>query len=282
MMFAGKLKKILLLSMCCWQFAGGVLANEYEALAVWWAPTVEQSFIPANNAAQAYPAQHDTFTLFNFDLDWRANNNWDNLSYYMLKPPVLYYSVVAGRQFYYLGYYLFYPRHLGGSPHGNDFVGMVMAVKKTPGNGQGQPAGALLYDGTGWQEVNLRKLQAAGNSVVLAVSAGEHELALKETANARGGNVLLCKPAGKAAADQEVAYELTALNELWQHREEIAAGAASGTLDYKTGGGGELKNFPWKWRYRGKAWLSDPAAVFRAVTGDAEMSGDYTYNPFTE
>lgn len=280
-MLNGNLKKTLLLSICCWQLSGGAYAQEYSELAAWWAPTIDQLFNVAGNAAQANRAQEDTFTVYNFDLDWRANNNWDNLNYYKLKPPLLYYSVVESRQFYYLGYYFYYPRQVSANPHGNDFAGLAMAVEKTQVQGKGRLVGVLLYDDDGWQEIEVNG--PADSPVRLTLSAGEHAVRFNGKARPPGGNVLTCNPPQKSVTEGEVTYGLVALDELWRHRGEIAAGANYGTLDYKTvNGSATLKNFPWKWRHKGKLWLSDPAALFRAITGKKALEGDYRYNPYME
>jgi hypothetical protein len=184
-------------------------------LAVRWVPTVDQYFNTAGNSSQANPAQEDTATMFNFDLDWRANNNWDNLNYYKLKPPAVYYSVVEGGKCYYLGYYFYYPRHLGGAPHGNDFAGLALALEKLP-NGQGRLAGLLLYDEAGWQEISLSDLPAADSPLRVAISAGNHTLALRDSPPS--GNVITSNPPTHGDNGLAESYRLVSLEELWQHR----------------------------------------------------------------
>lgn len=283
-MFTGRCTKTLLLSICCWQLTTAAFSQGYEDLAALWAPTVDQFFNTAGNSSQANRAQEDTFTLFNYDFDWRANNNWSNLNYYKLKPPSVYYSVVEGDKHYYLGYYFYYPRHLGAKPHGNDFAGLAIAVEKTPANGQGLLTGILLYDDRGWREVSISALRTANSPLRMTSSAGEHAIALREEVSPLPANVLTCKPLKQSnnAAAEGHDYQLVSLEELWQHHSEIQAGAAYGTLDIKADTGSDLKDLPWKWQYRGIYWLPDPAGVFRLISGNKDLTGTYLYNPYTE
>lgn len=273
----GCYRTTLLVSICCWQFTAAVLANGQEELAALWAPALDQFYNTASNYSQANPAHEDTSTVFNFDLDWRANNNWENLNYYKLKPPAVYYSVVEDGKFYYLGYYLYYPRHLGGDPHGNDFAGLALALEKLS-NGQGRLAGLLLYDEGGWQEISLSNLPAAGNFLRVAVSAGNHSLALRNSPST--GNVMSSYPPGRGGNGPATSYRLVSLEELWQHRGEIQDGEAYGTLEAKSSG--TLKNLPWRWQYKGVNWLADPAAVFRRLSGGKAFTGDYLSNPYAK
>lgn len=262
--------KALLLGICCWRLTAAASPGQ-EAVALRWAPTIDQFFNTAGNASQANPAQEDTSTVFNFDLDWRANNNWDNLNYYKLKPPAVYYSVAETNRFYFLGYYFYYPRHLGASPHGNDFTGLALAVEKAV-KGADWLAGVLLYTDGGWQEVSTRSVD---KPVRLGISAGSHELAVRREDRPPGGSVITCTPPQTG----DGSYELVALTDMWKHRGEIQAGEAYGTLDDKTDSDQpELRRLPWKWKYRGVRWLSDPAAVFRLITGDKAFTGDYVTN----
>jgi hypothetical protein len=285
-MWQGCCKKTLLLSICCWQLTAAASAQGPEDLAAQWAPTIEQSFNTAGNSSQANPAQEDTSTVFNFDLDWRANNNWDNLNYYKLKPPAVYYSVVEAAKFYYLGYYFYYPRHVGAKAYANDFSGLAIVLEKLPAPGQGRLAGVLLYDDGGWQEISLLELRSTDSPVRVSISAGEHAIALREEASPPLTNIITCEPRKKGQAvtpegTSSRSYQLVALDELWRHRGEITAGEAYGTLNNKANPG-DLKDLPWRWQYKGVRWLSDPAGVFRLISGLKTPSGSYLYNPYAE
>lgn len=280
-MWKGRCKKTLLFGICCWQLTAAGFAQGQEELATVFAPTVDQFFNTAGNSSQANPAQEDTATVFNFDLDWRANNNWDNLNYYKLKPPAVYYSVAETGKLYYLGYYFYYPRHLGAKPHGNDFAGLALAVEKISGNRQGRLAGVLLYDDRGWQEISLQEVCRTDSSVRVSISAGAHTLAFGEGKSPPMGSVITRKPSISGANSTAEVYQLISLDELWQRRREIQAGEAYGTLDAKAGSG-DQPDLPWKWQYKGAHWLSDPAAVFRLISGNMAFASNYLSKPYAE
>lgn len=250
-------------------------------LAACWAPAVDQIYKTAGNSSQANPAQEDTSTVFNFDVDWRANNNWENLNYYKLKPPVVYYSLVETDTFAYIGYYFFYPRHLGANPHGNDFSGLLVMVEKVPASTTGRLAGVLLHNEAGWREISAGEVVALNPPLQVSISAGDHVLAMgadRELA----GNVLNFQPpkyVNNAFVEGDAScYRLVSLEECWQHRNEIQAGEAYGTL-FNTGPA-NLKTLPWNWQYKGVRWLSDPAGLFSLFKGGKTSPGDYVYNPY--
>lgn len=283
--FTGRGKKIMLISICCWQLTAAAAAQGSMQLAAYWAPTVDQFFKTAGNSSQFSPAQEDTSTVFNFDLDWRANNNWENLNYYKLKPPMVYYSVAETEKYSYLGYYFYYPRHLGANPHGNDFSGLLVVVEKIAATGTGRLAGLLLYDDGGWQEINISRLRTVDNPVQVTISAGEHAIALRKETSPLPANVLTLEPqkSGPNVTAAGNIYQLVSLDELWRHRAEILAGEAFGTLDDQADPNSPtLKDLPWNWQYKGIHWLSDPAGLFRLLSGSKAPSGSYIYNPYTE
>ncbi|HWR56116.1 MAG TPA: hypothetical protein VN462_06385 [Negativicutes bacterium] len=276
-------RKILLLGICCCQITVAAAAPGNTQLAACWAPSVDQFYKMAGNASQTNPAQEDTSTVFNFDLDWRANNNWENLNYYKLKPPVVYYSLVETEKFAYIGYYFYYPRHLGANPHANDFSGLLAMVEKVPGSTTGRLAGVLLHNATGWREVGAGEVAALNPPLQVSISAGDHFLSLgadQELAS----NVLSFQPpkyVNNAFVEGDAAcYRLVSLEEVWQHRSEIQAGEAYGTLSTTGMGTTELKTLPWNWQHKGVRWLSDPAGLFRLFKGGKTPAGAYVYNPY--
>lgn len=88
----------------------------------------------------------DYFTKFDFDGDWKGNNNWENLvkknsnnDYTYALPAYVYYSVQETATHYYISYNFFHPRDdadIAGpaDKHENDLEGIMVAVKK---NGYG-------------------------------------------------------------------------------------------------------------------------------------------------
>src|SRR6266540_2329750 len=194
-MFKGCLKKILMISIFCLNSTAIAFAGGYEQLAVFWAPNVYQLGNTADNSSQFSRTQEDTFTVFNFDLDWRADNNWSNLNYYKLKP-ALYYSVVDAGKYYYVGYYFYYPRHLCANPHGNDFTGLVMALEKLPTSEQGRLVNLLRYENGGWIEVDISEIKATDRPLSVTVSAGEHAILVGEKSSGLIPNLSIYKPRG--------------------------------------------------------------------------------------
>ncbi|UCH32373.1 MAG: hypothetical protein JSV05_03060 [Candidatus Bathyarchaeota archaeon] len=98
-------------------------------LALYWAPVWYQ------DTHSSDPSELDYITNFNFDGNWRGNDNWDNLYSYDLKA-YIYFSVVETETHWFIGYYDFHPRdwtHLW-SPadcHENDMEGVLLVITKT-------------------------------------------------------------------------------------------------------------------------------------------------------
>jgi hypothetical protein len=75
----------------------------------------------------------DYITLFNYDGDWRANNNWDHLNNFPL-PAHVYYSVVETCTHWFIGYAFFHPQDWTDGTvdqeHENDMEGSLAVVRK--------------------------------------------------------------------------------------------------------------------------------------------------------
>ncbi|MBN2533318.1 MAG: hypothetical protein JXB88_10520 [Spirochaetales bacterium] len=111
--------------------------NQYRTLAEYWSPRFYQDMDDTNYKG-------DVLTKFNFDGDYNGRNNWENLLSYNLGDHALkacvYYSVVETSNFYFIGYYTFHPMDwenidFDSVSHENDLEGVLLAVKKTGGNG---------------------------------------------------------------------------------------------------------------------------------------------------
>ncbi|MCI3921308.1 hypothetical protein MO973_24380 [Paenibacillus sp. TRM 82003] len=101
-------------------------AASHRQLAEHWAPEFHQDI------NYAYNWKADLLTNFNYDGDWNAANNWDNLLNYPLKSYV-YYSVVETQTHYFIGYYGFHPRDDGpvaADDHPNDMEATLLVIKK--------------------------------------------------------------------------------------------------------------------------------------------------------
>lgn len=98
-------------------------------LALYWAPIWYQD----THTGEA--PEQDYITNFNFDGNWRGDDNWDNLFSYDLKA-YIYFSVVETASHWFIGYYDFHPRdwsdHWGPADmHENDMEGVLLVIAKT-------------------------------------------------------------------------------------------------------------------------------------------------------
>lgn len=86
-----------------------------------------------------YQLYADYPTAADYDGDWNARNNWNNLTAYKdALLPLIYYDVKETETHYFIGYYLYYPKdddHDEGGRHENDMEGMLVVVRKGSENG---------------------------------------------------------------------------------------------------------------------------------------------------
>lgn len=279
---------VLGLSICILYFnAKIVAATAYQALAAYWAPVVYQKTSGVNYGSVNATAQEDIFTLFNFDLDWRGNNNWNNLSYYKTLP-VIYYSVVDAEGFYYIGYYLYYPRHLGSKSHENEFLGLMLAVDKD-GGVLGKVSKTFIFQKDIWQ-VAERLPHNVTTRISINISSGSHNVSFPIRMVQSSPNTVIYYPSdqkNKHTGQNRVAdgaasyYKLISMEELWRHHAEIQESRYSGQLSQ----GEHMKkqdiSLPWLWNYQGQNWLANPAGLLQLLTKDKRYKPDYIYNPYT-
>lgn len=105
--------------------------NDHD-LALWWAPIFYQDTDSDDPSA-------DMITKFDFDGDWKGNNNWENEPH---KPHFahVYYSVHETDKHYYLSYMVFHPRDWSESDfgeHENDMEGALVMILKDPNEEKG-------------------------------------------------------------------------------------------------------------------------------------------------
>ncbi|MCP4136469.1 MAG: hypothetical protein GY754_36205 [bacterium] len=110
---------------------------EYRPLAEYWAPRFYHDVDDTDYKSEL-------MTKFNFDGDYKGNNNWESMDDYNMGDDELktyvYYSVVETDNFYFIGYYTFHPRDWSNintslTSHENDLEGVLLSVKKT-GSGE--------------------------------------------------------------------------------------------------------------------------------------------------
>lgn len=261
-------------------------AAEYEGLATYWAPEVNQLSRPSSHLAAHTGAKEDTFTLFNYDLDWRRNNNWDNLFFYKILPAI-YYSVVEDDRYYYIGYYFYYPRWGVTTRNEDQFTGVLLAVKKSHKN-YGQLEQMVFYNNGIWQSEKGIREGVTGN-IRIKVTAGSHQISMQSVNKLSKRQGILLRPEALLATGNrsELAslettnssyYKLVSLNELWSRRDEIKTGQM-----YRLSSGNNNKSdsgIPWDWQYRGIYWVSDPAMFFNIFGKVSINSTHYIFNSY--
>lgn len=105
---------------------GTAMAVTEAELAAYWAPQIYQD----TNATYGYKA--DYITSFDYDGDWVANNNWDNLYNYDT-PAYVYYKVQETSTHYFIEYDFFHARDdgpLSADQHENDLEGSLLVITK--------------------------------------------------------------------------------------------------------------------------------------------------------
>ena len=117
-----------------------------QELARYWAPVFYQdTAVFAANEGRCFdftsvPAagcrpELDEFIAYNFDGDYRADNNWDNALFHN-SPAAVYYHVTETTTAYYIGYAVFHPRdegtNLASDPnsHENDIETVMLMIQK--------------------------------------------------------------------------------------------------------------------------------------------------------
>lgn len=101
--------------------------DRYHALAAKYSPILMQS-VNKNSPIWDYP------TAIDFDGDWDALNNDDNMKKATGIPPVVYYDVVESKTHFFIRYGYFYVRHSQGAQptFGNEVAGALVVVEKHP------------------------------------------------------------------------------------------------------------------------------------------------------
>ena len=107
--------------------ADGVLTH--EEIAIHYAPVIDQ----AVNVLLSEGGRGDFITAVNYDGDWSALNNWENLTSGDLGA-VVYYSVQETDTHYFAGYCFYHPRddaEIWLDRHENDMEGVMLAIPKS-------------------------------------------------------------------------------------------------------------------------------------------------------
>lgn len=197
------------------------------SLAYRWAPVIQQELGSEPRA--------DEFTRVDFDGDWDAENNWENLLKFP-RPAAVYYHVIESETFYFITYALFFPRDYAGvcfwmHCHENDFEGLRVTVKKPD---------------------TLWRLETLAHNRLTSV---EKPLTV-EVMVERGGHGIYPRAASAPAKTYRPQdYALVSLDEIWQRRKTklFRENATFAGKKWILWGLGAAKP-PWSWEIWGSDW----------------------------
>ncbi|UII20913.1 beta/gamma crystallin family protein [Fulvivirga ligni] len=289
-----------------------------DDLAKRWAPIHYMDVDASGTYAEG--GKSDYISAINYDGDWNALNNWENVSAYgnSLYAHV-YYSVVETSTHWYLIYAFFHPRDWTDNPflysldqHENDLEGILMMVQKN-GSTYGSLQGAVTvshsdfysYTTSGSPLTNGKEnidgtLQLANHAgamhPVTAQEAKGHGLKAWPQNNINGDGIIYYPSMSDVAQkpadnyDNYVEYKLVNIFEnggLWAQRFNT-------NLFYNAGGGFKGNNFkdgganaPWAWNdgndgiVQGGEMATDPAKLFdNYFDGIGNISHVYTSNTY--
>jgi hypothetical protein len=278
-----KIVGFIMLYLCLFSIQP-VAAATARDIASQWAPVICQV-----DNSDGLTAQQNIFTLVNYDRDWRLNNNWYNLLFYQLER-AMYYSVVESDSHYFIGYYQYYPRHIGGGDHEHDMTGVLVAVNKTS-DGSGKLDMVVTYNNNKWKKWDGSQVRLEGGHPVLNISAVTHEITAAGKSNrvlpaagiyeiSSSGNL---KGQGNNKALQEGAhasYRLISLTQLWEHRQDIGQGRVFTRWGYFDSYNAVKVKAPWVWEYRQFNWLTKPGELIQYFKRKHVKSCNYLDNPY--
>ncbi|OPH58999.1 hypothetical protein BC351_21950 [Paenibacillus ferrarius] len=283
-------------------------AASYSDLAAHWAPQIYQD-VNADLDVRA-----DFITNFNYDGDYLARNNWDNLNNYN-ENAYVYYKVAETTTHYFIEYDLFHARDDAYTrpldAHENDLEGLFLVIKKdgsTYGtfqlmetmahnqwydytndpsitSGSDNVDGGVLFDGSHPKVF----CQANGQS-----PSGGHGVKAYDGSSAPGGDGIVYDYTGTAqfptttsgSYTNHYGYALIEWGDLWSRRNDPNIFSSWGTFagDNHTP---NSANAPWGWddsddgpALQGMNW-SDPAhQVDVHLNGLGNFSHNYVFNPY--
>lgn len=265
-------------------FVRPIFAAPALNVAAQWSPIICQV-----DNSDGLTAQQNIFTLVNYDRDWRLNNNWYNLLFYQLER-AMYYSVVESDTHYFIGYYQYYPRHIGGGDHEHDMTGVLVAVSKTA-DGSSQLDMLVTYNNNKWQKWNGSQVRLEGGHPVLNISAKTHEIAAAGKSNGALPTASLyeisssgyLKVQGNNKALQggsHASYRLIPLTQLWDHRQDIGQGRVFAHWGYFDSYNAIKVKAPWVWEYRQINWLTNPDELIQHFKRRPVKYCNYLSNPY--
>ncbi|WP_054954881.1 hypothetical protein [Paenibacillus dakarensis] len=284
----------------------------YADLAAHWAPTIYQ------DVNETYGVRADFMTKFNYDGDWRGDNNWENLYNYPILPSV-YYSVRETLTHYFIEYDFYYPRDDGPinlERHEHDLEGSIFVIRK-----DGSTYGSLQLMETQahnhwYQYSNDSSITNGSENIDGAIPLDGHRAKLYISANgigsdaghgvkaydgraANGGDGIVFKyqngtsvmPTDTSGSYTNVYdYALITMDEIWNRRNDTGgAGHTFNTFGFFHGDTYSNSSCTLPWTkddpddgplYKGIYW-SDPAFFIDThLNGLGNFSHTYVYNPY--
>lgn len=273
-------------------------------LAEHWAPEFYQ------DVNDRYGWKADMITRFDYDGDWKADNNWDNLYNHPLES-YIYYSVVESETHYFIGYYAFHPRDDGPvaeDRHPNDMEGVLLTIRKD-GSAYGTFqymetfAHHLFYQYAHDSSITKGQADIDGNvrfaghrpQVYIQPNGASNTL---DNGNYGGGHGMYAY-SGQGVTDAGIVYEYTGQPSVvssepegvWQQRTSYDLLSLDALYDRRenTQTYPDFDRAPWGWdmhyysdgeTFRGD-WLADPAHfVDTHVDGLGDFSHTYVSNPY--
>ncbi|HWR09547.1 hypothetical protein [Sporomusa sp.] len=279
-----KNRYIIILLVLFWLGGQPVPAAPAPDIVTQWSPVICQL-----DKSDGLSAPQNIFTLVNYDRDWRLNNNWYNLLFYPLER-AMYYSVVESDSHYYISYYQYYPRHIGGGDHEHDLTGVLLAVSKTPDK-SGRLDMLVTYSNNKWQRWDGSRVRLVGRHPVLNIRAASHEIAAAGRSNraltssamyqiAASGNPTGLDNTKALQKGANAGYRLISLDQLWDRRQDIGQSrvfARWGSFDSYNA---VKVTAPWVWEYRQLNWLTRPGELIQYFQGRTVRECNYLSNPY--
>lgn len=276
------------------------------SLAAYWAPVWYQDTDSTNYKA-------DYISRFNYDGDWRGNNNWENLGSYSVLGEV-YYAVIETQSHYFLVYADFHPRDWSESCaffncHENDMEGVLLVIRK---NGSTYGAFHAMFTVAHTDFWSYKDYQSTLSNAVTtdhetvdgdvqfyqsthpyvyveAKGHGDYGDKRWETNGFPGGDGVIyyygTPEQPSSGNDRVVGYGLRSMNELWNRRTEYVDTFASyGTFRGDTYEDNSA-NSPWGWDdgndgavYRGDLYMKPAYLAEYYHNGWGTMSQTYVYS----
>lgn len=186
----------------------------------------------------------DAITRFNFDGDWVANNNWENLSKFP-SPAHVYYEVMETKTHYFITYAFFHPRDYSQVCvvwvcHENDLEGLILTIEKNSGSAgrvivMETLAHNRIYTNRNPRMVKVPPVLAAKTARVgrmaVWVEAGGHGVYYADSDPRKKNDSWLTYAAGVESENSgfqsrgEYTYTLSRISdELWSHRYALGRG----------------------------------------------------------